>query len=458
MNLYEYTESVKNKRIAVIGAGISNRPLIKLLLMSGCNVTVCDKKSPEEISNEDLELISLGAAYKFGETYLANLDYDIIFRTPGLMPFDPNLVSAREKGSIITSEMEVFFSLCPCKTIAVTGSDGKTTTSTIISEILKKAGYSVHLGGNIGHPLLCDVPFMKKEDIAVLELSSFQLHSMYCRPNVSVITNISPNHIDKHKTYEDYVEAKKQIVRNQTVEDTTVINYSDSECRKIVPELKSVVKFFGSEKVAQGYYLEDRIIYRANEDEVLRVMDSSEILLPGKHNVMNYLAAFTAVDGLVDIETCIDVARSFKGVEHRLELVRELNGVKYINDSIGTSPTRTVAGLNSFNVKPIVILGGYDKGIPFNKLGDEVCKNAKAAVLMGATADTILKSILESKDYEKSGIQIIKADGLKDALLKAKEISVEGDIILMSPACAAFDCFKNFEERGRYFKQLVMEL
>ena len=211
MTLNDYIQGLKGKRIAVIGVGVSNAPLIRLLLSCGCDVTVCDKRTLADMGMEGLELINMGARLKLGEKYLDGLDHDVIFRTPGLMPFDEHLENAKARGSVITSEMEVFFALCPCRTIAITGSDGKTTTSTIISELLKHAGYTVHLGGNIGHPLLCEIPEIKPDDITVLELSSFQLHSMRCRPDVAVITNISPNHLDKHKDYQDYIDAKRSI-------------------------------------------------------------------------------------------------------------------------------------------------------------------------------------------------------------------------------------------------------
>ena len=246
MTLSEYVNSIKNKRIGVIGIGISNVPLIRLLAFSGCDVTACDARTMDKLGMDALNLITMGVKLRLGSGYLDNLDFDIIFRTPGLMPFDSHLKAAEEKGSIITSEMEVFFSVCPCRTIAITGSDGKTTTSTIIAMLLKEAGYAVHLGGNIGHPLLCDAPMMKKEDIAVLELSSFQLHSMKCRPDVSVITNISSNHLDRHGTFEDYVEAKKSIFRGQTADDVLVLNADDSLVSSFADEAKAKIRYFGT--------------------------------------------------------------------------------------------------------------------------------------------------------------------------------------------------------------------
>ena len=459
MTLNEYVNSIKDKRIAVIGVGVSNTPLINLLLSCGCNVTVCDKRSLGEMGMEALDLINRGAKLKLGEDYLEGLDHDIIFRTPGLMPFDPHLEAAKARGSLITSEMEVFFALCPCKTIAVTGSDGKTTTTTIISELLKAAGYRVHLGGNIGHPLLCEIPETVADDIAVLELSSFQLHSMYCKPNVAVVTNISPNHLDKHKDYQDYIDAKRAEFEHQNEDDRLILNFDDEHTAYYAHFAHAPVSYFSDKRrVDRGVICENGLILRVNGTEQEEIMGADEIKLPGEHNLLNYLAAFAAVEGLVSNEICRQVAMTFAGVEHRLEQVRVLNGVTYINDSIGTSPTRTSAGLHALKVKPIVIAGGYDKHIPFDGLGDELCKFAKRVFLTGDTAESIHKAIVNSPFYAESGLEVQLIDDFKEAVLAASASAEPGDIVLLSPACAAFDRFKNFAERGRYFKEIVMEL
>ena len=459
MTLNEYVNSIKDKRIAVIGVGVSNTPLINLLLSCGCNVTVCDKRSLSEMGMEALDLINRGAKLKLGEDYLEGLDHDIIFRTPGLMPFDPHLEAAKARGSLITSEMEVFFALCPCKTIAVTGSDGKTTTTTIISELLKAAGYRVHLGGNIGHPLLCEIPETVAGDIAVLELSSFQLHSMYCKPNVAVVTNISPNHLDKHKDYQDYIDAKRAEFEHQNENDKLILNFDDEHSAYYAHFAHAPVSYFSDKnRVDRGVICENGMILRVNGTEQQEIMGAEEIKLPGEHNLLNYLAAFAAVEGLVSNEICRQVAMTFAGVEHRLEQVRVLNGVTYINDSIGTSPTRTSAGLHALKVKPIVIAGGYDKHIPFDGLGDELCKFAKRVFLTGDTAESIHKAIVNSPFYAESGLEVQLIDDFKEAVLAASASAEPGDIVLLSPACAAFDRFKNFAERGKYFKEIVMEL
>lgn len=459
MTLAEYVNSLKDKRIAVIGIGISNRPLIELLLRGGCHVTACDRRTAEQLEGEAERLSALGAELKLGENYLDHLDHDVIFRTPGLMPFDPHLQKAVEQGSVLTSEMEVFFQLCPCRIIAVTGSDGKTTTTTIISELLKAAGYRVHLGGNIGHPLLCEVPDIRPGDIAVLELSSFQLHSMVCKPNVAVITNLSPNHLDKHKDFQDYIDAKRSIFERQTAEDLLILNADDAHTPYYAGYARAEIRFFSDQRpIESGTVKENDRLYRVREGEKREIMRCEEIRLPGEHNVLNYLAAFAAVDGLVSDEVCRSVAVRFAGVEHRLEEVRVLRGVTYINDSIASSPTRTIAGLHALKTKPIIVLGGYDKHIPFDDLGEELCQYARRAVLTGATAESIRQAIVNAPSYASSPLPFELVPDFREAVLNAACSAEEGDIVLLSPACASFDSFKNFAERGKAFKKIVMEL
>ncbi len=459
MTLQEYVNTLKDKSIAVIGIGVSNEPLIELLLKNGCHVTACDKRTMQEMGNEGEKLKAMGAELCLGEDYLEHLDQDVIFRTPGLMPFDEHLEKAKARGAVVTSEMEVFMSLCPCKTIAITGSDGKTTTSTIISELLKAAGYRVHLGGNIGHPLLCETPDIHPDDITVLELSSFQLHSMKCAPDVAVITNLSPNHLDKHKDFQDYIDAKRAIFENQRPDARLILNQDDGHTEYYAGFSKAHISYFSDKHpVEDGAAALDGVIYRIHDGVSRAVMKVSDIRLPGKHNVLNYLAAFSAVEGLVNDEVCAAVARSFGGVEHRLEHVRVLRGITFINDSIGTSPTRTSAGLHAMKRKPIVIAGGYDKHIPFDGLGDELCLLSKKVFLTGDTAGKIYSAIRASRYYEGSGLEVRIIDDFKQAVKAAAEAARAGDIVLFSPACAAFDRFKNFAERGRYFKSIVMEL
>ena len=440
----------------MIGVGVSNTPLIELLLHSGCDVTACDKRSFGELGETGERLRALGCRFRLGEDYLEGLDEDIIFRTPGLMPFDPHLEAAKARGSVLTSEMEVFFALCPCRVIAVTGSDGKTTTTTIISELLRAAGYRVHLGGNIGNPLLCEVPEICPDDFAVLELSSFQLHSMVCRPDVAVITNISPNHLDKHKDYQDYIDAKAAIFRRQRADDKLVLQADDEHAPYYAAMAPGRVTYFQNGKtVGEGCFREGEEIFRVHGGEREFIMRRDEILLPGEHNVLNYLGAFEAAEGLVSPEVCRRVAMSFQGVEHRLELVRVKDGVKFINDSIGSSPSRTIAGLKAMSVRPIILCGGYDKHIPFEPLGDALCQMAKRVYLTGDTALKIKDSIVNSPYYPGSGLCFELHEDFTENVLAAAAFAEAGDVVLLSPACASFDHFRNFAERGERFKEIV---
>ena len=459
VTLSEYAESLKGITIAVIGIGVSNRPLTELLLSHGCDVTACDLRTREQMGEEAAQLEKLGAKLKLGPDYLEGLDQDVLFRTPGLMPFEEHLEAAKARGSVLTSEMEVFLSLCPCRVIAVTGSDGKTTTSTILSELLKAAGFRVHLGGNIGNPLLCEIPDIRPDDIAVLELSSFQLHSMRCCPDIAVVTNISPNHLDKHRDFQDYIDAKREILLHQTPGCRLILNADDAHTPYYESFAKARVAHFSDRQATgDGAFVRDGVIVRVSGGRARTVLPVSEIRLPGEHNVLNYLAAFAATEGLVPDEICAEVARSFAGVEHRLEIVRTLHGVTYINDSIGSSPTRTIAGLHAMRTKPIVIAGGYDKRIPFDELGDALCEYAKALFLTGDTAEKIRAAVLRSPRYEESGLPVAVEPDFRAAVLAAAQAAGEGDIVLFSPACASFDHFKNFAERGRIFKSIIMEL
>ena len=456
----EYLESLRGRSIAVIGMGVSNTPLIRTLLRAELKVTVCDKSSRERVAEQAAELESLGAKLRLGPDYLAKIHRaDIIFRTPGLSPNTPELQKALEGGSILTSEMELFFRLCPCRIIGVTGSDGKTTTTTLISEFLKEAGLNVYLGGNIGRPLLPDVDGMTAEDVAVVELSSFQLMSMDRSPNVAVFTHLSPNHLDYHHTMEEYTISKLNIFCHQKPEDRAIFNYDNDITRSLAKTAVGQAMLFSrKQRLEEGVYLRDGAIWLTNRMGSREVLTLTDIQIPGVHNIENYMAAIAAVDGIVPDKCVRAVAQRFTGVEHRIELVRELDGVRYYNDSIGTSPTRTMACLDSFDQKLILIAGGYDKGVPFTQLGVEIVRQVKALILTGDTAPAIKKAVEEAEGYIESGLQLIETEDLATAVSAAREIAREGDVVVLSPACAAFDRFKNFMERGKVFKQLVNDL
>ena len=456
MTLRDYIESLRHKTVAVIGIGVSNTPLLELLLAEGIRVTACDKRSREQMGEQAEHLEQLGCELHLGADYLKDLDADVIFRTPGLRPDVPEIAACVDRGAVLTSEMEVFFEVCPCPIIAVTGSDGKTTTTTIIAELLKAAGRRVWVGGNIGHPLLCEADGMLATDYAVLELSSFQLMTMKHSPHIAVVTNLAPNHLDVHPDMAEYVAAKENIFRHQSGEDVAVFNADNDITAEQSHRAPGRARLFSRQgEVADGVFLRgEDIVCRSGGHERV-VMTTGDIKIPGVHNVENYMAAIAAVDGLVPDEVIRDFAREFGGVEHRIELVRTYRGVRYYNDSIASSPSRTIAGLRSFHEKVILIAGGYDKHIPFDALGPEIVEHVKLLVLCGATADKIRTAVENAPGYQPGKPEIRDVTPFTAAVEAARDRAQPGDVVTLSPACAAFDQFKNFAERGKFFKSIV---
>ena len=454
--LSAYLAALRGKTVAVLGAGVSNTPLIGLLLKAGVQVTVRDGSESSTFPPERLEAWrSQGATLRLGKDYLEDLAEEVIFRTPGLMPHHPALTAAAERGARLTSEMEAFVHLCPAPIIAVTGSDGKTTTTTIISGLLKAAGYRVYVGGNIGTPLLERVEEMTAGDWVVLELSSFQLMTMQESPQRAVVTNLAPNHLDKHTDMDEYVNAKKNIFLHQGADGQVVLNRDNALTRNLAGQAPGQVTFFSrQEQMEKGVWLQGGTIVRDGQP----VLDTADIAIPGSHNVENYMAAIAAVAGLVDDSVIRDFARQFRGVEHRIEWVRTVNGVRYYNDSIASSPSRTIAGLKSFDHKVFLIAGGYDKHIPFDVLGPEIVERVKVLYLTGDTAPKIRAAVEQTPGYDPEALPIWETENLAQAVERAYREAEAGDVVLMSPACASFDRYKNFVERGNAFKALVAEL
>ena len=456
MTLHQYLDTLKNKTVAVVGIGVSNTPWLRRLLQEGIRVTACDKRSRDALGTLAEELEKAGCRLQLGENYLQGLNQDVIFRTPGLRPDVTELLAAKARGSEITSEMEAFFEVCPCTLLAVTGSDGKTTTTTIIAELLKAAGKTVHVGGNIGNPLLCRADEMHPEDYAVLELSSFQLMTMTHSPHIAVVTNLAPNHLDMHKSMEEYVAAKENIFRYQSAGDVAVFNLDNAITREQGTRAPGHVRYFSRrEEPADGVFLRGEEIISRHDGWEQVIMTTEDIRLPGVHNVENYMAAIAAVDGLVPYEVIRKFARDFNGVEHRIELVRTYHGVRFYNDSIASSPSRTIAGLRSFKEKVILIAGGYDKHIPFDVLGPEVVERVKLLVLCGTTAGKIRAAVEQAPGYRPGRPEIVEVMPFEKAVLYARDKAQSGDVVTLSPACAAFDQFKNFAERGKTFKAIV---
>lgn len=464
-----YFEALKNKKVAFVGMGVANLPCAKVLASLGIEVYACDKRDKEYIgANDCKELEKLGVKFSLGESYLDILpEMDLVFRSHGILPFQNSWIGeCIERGQTVTTEMEVFFKLCPSKIIAVTGSNGKTTTTTLIAKMLEAQGEKVYLGGNIGKALMPELETITSDDIAVVELSSFQLLTMgnlVNQPDIAVVTNIECTHQDHHISLDEYVDAKRNILIYQNGNCKTILN---ADCdysigNKVYHDMRYDVRgrlyqFSIKHSVENGAYMKENgdIVFAENGKETY-VMNKSDIVIPGLHNVENYCTAISAVWNMVEIENIVKVAKTFGGVEHRIEFVREYKGVKYYNDSIATSPSRVISGLKAFNQKIIVIMGGSDKGNDMSEMVPEILKNVKLLILNGATAQKIYDTVVNFNGYKESGLKVVKLDTMENALKYANEHSQEGDIVSLCPACPAFDQFKTFEYRGRKYKELV---
>lgn len=449
----EFKKFIEGKETAVVGIGVSNRPLIDLLVKLNAKVTAFDKKSEAELGEIVENLKAKGVKLVVGKDYLTKLKgYEVIFKTPSMRIDSPELLDAKREGAYITSEMEEFIKYCPGKIYGVTGSDGKTTTTTLIYKMLSEQGYKTWVGGNIGTPLFSKIEEISKEDRVVLELSSFQLMTIHENMEVALITNLSPNHLDMHNGMEEYINAKKNIYLNQTNDNLLILNRDNSITRDMVDEAKGRVFLFSiSDKVDKGaYYYNDKLYVMGKE-----VCSKNEVKLKGMHNIENLLAAFCCVYEDVSLETMKKVAATFAGVEHRMEFIRELNGVEYYNDSIASSPTRTLAGLKAFGRPVILIAGGYDKKISFDILAEEGYPYIKALILLGVTKNKIKEAFEKVIEKNNTQLRIIVVESFEEAIKVSRHEAKEGDIVTLSPACASFDMFPNFEVRGNKFKEII---
>lgn len=469
--LQTFRAFLKGKRIAVLGVGISNRPLIRYIHGLGGKITAFDQLAADDpvLSRTRAEFESEGIRLEWsvGPEYLGGLrGFDVIFRTPK-MRFDlPQLRAERERGAVITSEMEVFMELCPAEMFGITGSDGKTTTTTLIAMILRHAGYTVHLGGNIGTPLLDRIESIKPQDKVVLELSSFQLMSMRKSPEIAVVTNISPNHLDVHKDYQEYIDAKKNLMLYQPFYGRLVLNADNYATHSLASEARGQVVFFSrtDNALEDGALLRDGVLIWRDSNGDQPIVKADEILIPGRHNVENFLAAIAATRPYVDADAVAAVARRFGGVEHRLEWVRELDGVRWFNGSIDTSPTRTKAALKAMaerDEKVVLIIGGQDKKSDYTGLGEAILDVSRKIVFCGQNSDLILAVLQRESVYKGvafDDLKIVRCDNYTDAVAAARRLAEPGEVVLLSPAGTSYDQFRHFEERGNLFKRLVLEL
>ena len=456
--LIELNNYLKNRKVAIIGLGVSNLPLLDYMHNVGAKVTVFDNRIIEDIPKDTMKKITdYAMEFSLGPNNLSKLEgFDIIFRSPSCLPTVPELQKEVERGAILTSEIEMLMKLCPGKVIGVTGSDGKTTTTTLIYEILKANDYNCYLGGNIGTPLFTKLNEMTPDDIIVLELSSFQLMGMEISPSISVITNISPNHLNVHSSYEEYIDAKKNIFKYQDKDGIVVLNYDNAITKAAAKEANGKVVFFSSKtKLEDGIILDGDIIKECKDKLRRHILSTNTVALRGTHNYENICAAIAATSSLVEVEDAVKAVQEFKGVQHRLEFIREIDGVKWYNDSIGTSPTRTIAGLHSFDERIVLIAGGYDKHLDYTPIAKPILEKVDSLILIGDTAPKIFDAVKNEAEKQGKDIKIYMCDEFKNTVLVAKKVAKPGQIVLFSPASASFDLFKNFEERGNKFKELV---
>lgn len=469
---------INGRTCEILGLGVSNLPLAKTLCELGVPLTVRDKKPLEELPSA-AELLARGVEFVTGEDAFDHLSGELIFRSPGIRPDRAGLSEAVARGAELTSEIELFLSLTDAESFAVTGSDGKTTSTTLTGKFLtaeaKRSGKgTVLVGGNIGAPLLDRLPLTSANDRAVMELSSFQLMTVERAPDYSAITNLAPNHLDWHTGMDEYLEAKKHIVgettrRLVTNAECEVTAHFAEEILAGKTEHRPALFLFSSKRASfaelfpKGAGKEDRAIYEKDGFIVLSdgatelpLLAISEIQVPGRHNVENFMTAIGLTYGSVDPSVYPAVAKEFHGVEHRLELVRTLHGVDYYNSSIDSSPSRTAAALSALRGRDIVVIcGGYDKKIPFEPLAEALCHTVRAVVLTGQTGEKIERVLRAHPDHREGAPEIYRESEFANAVHTAKSVAREGGCVLLSPACASFDAFKNFAERGNTFREIV---
>ncbi len=459
--LNEFNDYIRYRKVAIIGLGVSNIPLLDYLYEKKANVTIFDEREYNQIPKDVNEKISkYGFVLHFGKNCLQYLkNFNVIFRSPSCLPTKPELVEEADRGALVTTEVELLMKMCPAKIIGITGSDGKTTTTSLINSILQKAGYNTFLGGNIGTPLFTKLPEITPQDIVVLELSSFQLMGMEVSPQIAVITNITPNHLNIHKDYQEYIDAKKNIFKYQDENGLLVLNYDNEITRECAKEAHGKVIFFSSKtKLDNGYIVDEDVIKECDDKVRKHILNTEDVILRGNHNYQNIATAIATTASLVDIETAVKAIKEFKPVEHRIEFVEEVDGVKWYNDSASSSPSRTLSGINAFKEKIILIAGGYDKNLDYTPLAKPIIDKVKTLILIGQTSGKIYEVVKNELEEENRHLDIYMCETLEETIPIAKKNASRGDVVLFSPASASFDMFKNFADRGNKFKELVRKM
>ena len=459
--LNEFNDYIRYRKVAIIGLGVSNIPLLDYLYEKKANVTIFDEREYNQLPKDVNEKISkYGFVLHFGKNCLQYLkNFNVIFRSPSCLPTKPELVEEADRGALVTTEVELLMKMCPAKIIGITGSDGKTTTTSLINSILQKAGYNTFLGGNIGTPLFTKLPEITPQDIVVLELSSFQLMGMEVSPQIAVITNITPNHLNIHKDYQEYIDAKKNIFKYQDENGLLVLNYDNEITRECAKEAHGKVIFFSSKtKLDNGYIVDEDVIKECDDKVRKHILNTEDVILRGNHNYQNIATAIATTASLVDIETAVKAIKEFKPVEHRIEFVEEVDGVKWYNDSASSSPSRTLSGINAFKEKIILIAGGYDKNLDYTPLAKPIVDKVKTLILIGQTSGKIYEVVKNELEEENRHLDIYMCETLEETIPIAKKNASRGDVVLFSPASASFDMFKNFADRGNKFKELVRKM
>lgn len=459
--LEEFNNYVKFRKVAIIGMGVSNIPLLDYFYEKKSKVMVFDNREISEMPKDIMDKITeYSMEFSLGKNYLSKLNnFDLIIRSPSCMPIIPEIEREATRGAIVTTEVELLMKMCPCKIIGITGSDGKTTTTTLISEIIKAGGYECYVGGNIGTPLFTKLKDIMPDDVVVLELSSFQLMGMEISPDIAVITNISPNHLNIHKDYEEYIDAKKNIFKYQNKDGILVTNFDNEITKNASMQAKGKVIYFSSKvKLDNGYIVDGNTIKQCEDKLRKHLLSSKDIIIRGTHNYENICAALAATETLVDKDIAIETCKNFKGVAHRIEFVKEINRVKWYNDSASSTPTRTISGINSFHEDIVLIAGGSDKNLDYTPLAKPIIDNVKVLILIGETSEKIFNCVKNEEERSKKQIKIFTCSSLNQAVILAKRNSKPGQVVLFSPASASFDMFKNMYDRGNQFKAIVQKM
>lgn len=449
-------ERYAGKRVTVVGLAREGTALVRFLAEAGARVTANDRGTPSSLAAATESLKSLPVEFRLGEHPLELfLASDHIFVSPGVPQQLPPLVEARRRGVPISSETQLFFELCGARIIGVTGSSGKTTTTALAGRMLEQAGLPVHVGGNIGIPLLERLDSIRAEDWVLLEMSSFQLETLPYSPHVGALLNVTPNHLDRHGDMESYRAAKINILNYQRPGDWAVLNADDPVTSAVKPRGRAV--WFSLEKAVEGSFPRDGWITVRRDGVSTRVCPAASVKLLGRHNLANVLAA-SAIGLAVGVpaEAMVGAIDGFRAVPHRLELVGELDGVRFYNDSIATAPERSVASLRSFDAPTVLIAGGRDKALPMGEWAREIRRRVKALVLMGESADAIARAVAEPGEGDPP--RIVRVAGMDEAVAHARRAASAGDVVLLAPGCTSFDMYRDFEERGNRFREAVAAL